>query len=544
MSPNPDHDDHVLVPPSYDEAGRRVFHHTLTAKSDTRDKVLRVRLPAVIPVIFVPGIMGTNLRLTENQKKAWRPPNVGLSAKGILEAIAAMGVWMFRGPKERQRLLNSAVVEPDPDGPISVGDAGISEKIARARNWGTVYRYAYHPVMAALQRQLNTLPSHGIAGTPWEAWAKATPADYGEERGETQPLTDEQWRHASRYRFDVWAGGYNWLQSNRDSAKDLRDYIETQVLPYYQEHDEPADKVILVTHSMGGLVSRALTQLHNYYKVLGVVHGVMPATGAPATYHHCRCGYTGASQIILGRNAGEVTAVLGNSPGGLELLPMQDYDHGRPWLFLRDGNTGLHRALPERTDAYDEIYNSREWYGLVPEANEKFLDLTSGKSTATGPVNGARDRFADSIRDVAKFHLDITKQYHDETYVHFGDDSRCHSYAKTEWSGRWQAMPRLGTASFKDDNNGRLIPEGRTSSGDALLFVDAAEAGDGTVPTLSGQAPGERVMRAVFRHGNGGKGSNNGEEGYEHQPSYNDERAQWATVYSILQIAQLADWHD
>jgi alpha-beta hydrolase superfamily lysophospholipase len=45
------------------------------------------------------------------------------------------------------------------------------------------------------------------------------------------------------------------------------------------------EKVIVVTHSMGGLVARAL--IHPKMgslkdKVLGIVHGVMPAIGAGA----------------------------------------------------------------------------------------------------------------------------------------------------------------------------------------------------------------------------------------------------------------------
>jgi pimeloyl-ACP methyl ester carboxylesterase len=49
-----------------------------------------------------------------------------------------------------------------------------------------------------------------------------------------------------------------------------------------------AEKVIVVTHSMGGMVSRALTEIHQCDKVLGVSHGVLPATGAPAYMPHAR----------------------------------------------------------------------------------------------------------------------------------------------------------------------------------------------------------------------------------------------------------------
>lgn len=32
------------------------------------------------------------------------------------------------------------------------------------------------------------------------------------------------------------------------------------------------------------------------------------------------------------------------------------------------------------------------------------------------------------------------------------------------------------------------------------------------------------------------------QRGYDHQGSYKDERAQWATAYGIVQLAKLADW--
>lgn len=167
------------------------------------------------------------------------------------------------------------------------------------------------------------------------------------------PIDEEELLKASRYQFDVWCAGYNWLQSNRQSALDVRDYIENTVWPFYQkEYDlDPEQmsrmKVILVTHSMGGLVARALTQLHGYERVLGVVHGVQPATGSSTIYHHMRCGYEGIAQVVLGRNAGEVTAVVANSAGALELAPSAEYREGRPGCFCATRKARYSRILME-----------------------------------------------------------------------------------------------------------------------------------------------------------------------------------------------------
>ena len=75
-------------------------------------------------------------------------------------------------------------------------------------------------------------------------------------------------------------------------------------------------------------------------------------------------------------------------------------------------------------------------------------------------------------------------------------------------------------------------------------LTPVAGKGDGTVSVFSGEAPREAGVKASFRHGSDGKGTANiGRKGYDHQGSYNDTRAQWAALYGIIKITQLADWH-
>jgi hypothetical protein len=78
---------------------------------------------SVIPIIVVPGIMGTKLRAKRqprikeerNQeaapgKPAWRPPNT--MPGGLWDALA----WDRYDPKMRQRLLDPDTLEVDDDG--------------------------------------------------------------------------------------------------------------------------------------------------------------------------------------------------------------------------------------------------------------------------------------------------------------------------------------------------------------------------------------------------------------------------------------------
>ncbi len=539
-----------------DDEGRPVTHTTLSPTDDEKARAILPPPPAVIPVIFLPGIMGTNL-MGEDGTKLWSPPNAD-GPVAILGAVGQMFAYLFRGAATRQRTLNPKMAKVDIRGSIDA-ESSMKKKVAMARGWGALMRSAYHPVMALMQKRLNNLMEDKKALDWWKAEGLHAPTDYGDEKG-SAALNLEDFKHAAHYRFEVWGGGYNWLQSNKDSAADLMEYID-MVLDHHRSKKEIAEKVILVTHSMGGLVARALVHVHGYDKILGVVHGVMPATGAPATYHHCRCGYDGVSQIILGKNAKEVVAVVGNAPGAMELLPSADYGEGRAWLKLGGLEKSPSHSLP-LGDPYDEIYLSREWYGLVPQESEGMLNPASTKrkleeeGLSLSPFND----FDDRVDDTRDFHESISGKYPSPAYVHYGADERVKGWADVHWEGGEVSI--LGKVKLEKDNgNGKIslitkssapagesaIPVGNVDS-IALVFGKASQPGDGTVPTISGAAPSLKGVAASFRQGNqglgeyvtsGGKGK---DKGYEHQTSYNDPRTQWATLFSVVKMSREADW--
>lgn len=566
-----------VLPTTLDEEGRTCSVSTFVPSGTRKCKVLLTELPAVIPVIFLPGIMGTNLKAKEDGKIIWRPPNVTFRPDDILKGIGALFTWWFRDSKQRQEMLSGDMVEVDDQGSISVGNSGISKRVARRRGWGTVMRSAYAPIMATLQERLNKISELGQALDWWASEGQRDPADYGEILRCNPPLTQEELNKASRYRYDVWCGGYNWLNSNQQSAEDIKAWIEETVFAYYRQQPEYADqvnnmKVILVTHSMGGLVARALNSLSGYgEKILGMVSGVQPATGAPATYHHMRCGYTGPVQVILGRNAGQVTAVCGRSAGALELLPSFDHNKGRPWLWAQKGlqwkDSGSHEVaqsapdadgsyrlteaspLPQRgmngnADPYEQIYRSREWYGLVPRQNERYLNLVGSDGDENGGRLELRDEFDLLINDVRDFHCKIYAKYVNPTYAHYGADGGRHSWRDIVWLGDYEKITAIPGQELQDDGNGSY----RHGAGarDAPELTKVPGAGDGTVCDRSGSAPeGKEEVKASFRQGEDQSGQyNHARPGYKHQPSYNDKhgRTQWATLYGIVKIVQQADW--
>lgn len=112
------------------------------------------------------------------------------------------------------------------------------------------------------------------------------------------------------YRMPVHACGYNWLDSNKVAASRLAERIDELMRQYGRN----CQQVILVTHSMGGLVARRCAQLPGMAdKIAGVVHGVMPATGAPVAYRRCKVGMKDEDPIagaVIGPTGQEVTAVF------------------------------------------------------------------------------------------------------------------------------------------------------------------------------------------------------------------------------------------
>ena len=575
--PDPNENEVIVRQEGRDEQGRPVASTRLTPDADARECVVLCESDNVIPIVFLPGIMGTNLRGASGGGSVWRPPNLD-GVMPVLGAIGTMIGFFFRGPATRQRRLDPRSTEIDDRGPTDA-EGAISKQEARARRWGTLMRSAYHPVMSLMQRQLNALMENCELLGEWRDGMlyRRAPADYGEQNG-VDALTEAEIKHAAQYRFEVWGGGYNWLQSNGDSGKEMQAYIKDVVLQYYRDElgDAAADqmKVILVTHSMGGFVARALTSTAaesdlaagkavglgaGSDNILGAVLGVMPATGAPATYKRMRSGFESVAKIILGRNAAEVTAVMGNAPGALELLPTADYGEGGQerdcaWLKLGgpSGSNAWTYALPCEGDPYEEIYKSRSWYGLVPAHNEKLLD-PAGSSDSGKEEDGNAwsiwDVFDRRIDAVEKFHRTINKHYPAPAYAHYGDDSVQVAWSEVHWNGA--TLPVDGDVNrFRaQSDNGKarlhLNVDGATVT---LDIADENGHGDETVPALSGMAPGQAEVVGNFRQGDQGLGEHvdtnrKGRlEGYEHQDSYNDPRAQWATLYGIVKIAQEAKW--
>jgi hypothetical protein len=404
----------------YDKDGHPKTSVPFTPKADIKRYALAVPPHRVIPVIFVPGTMGSNLKLKRLPEgfqakryvkqartslsepvayepfgdKAWRPDD----AAGFM----ARRFWPLEA-YERRRLLDPNNTEVDERGDIA--DSGMAPFVSRPqdqqanfrqefarRGWGTVMLSSYGPLLCHLEYHLNAIYYRGEQSGYWRVnvmdrkhpetppgglYPVGVKSDWGEITGDA-PLSEEQLKKAARYWYPVHAVGYNWLKSNADAGAYLSGKI-AEFIGHYAKLGYECNRAILVTHSMGGLAARAachpeMGQAES--QVLGVVHGQMPATGAGAAYKRCHAGFEYNRLLgdvvghILGQNGPEVAAVFSNSPGALELLPNQLYGAG--WLRVQERSGEVLLSLPKadpssgKADPYGEIYSVRDkWWRLM-----------------------------------------------------------------------------------------------------------------------------------------------------------------------------------
>lgn len=540
------------------------------------DSLVKLVLPpgGVLPVIFVPGIMGSNLKSRTGDDKVWRLD----SGVGNIPTKVAKR-WLGRSAGARQAALHPGRVLVDSDGDTPDERAGSVFDIAdyKRRGWGEVAETSYHAFLIWLEKSLNgegfnpyywkdfTFTQFRAAGPrpapgqPGHVPEKLPPgiamsmreSPGGAEKGKyLDPVMSDDLLKRAKFRMPVYACGYNWLASNEDAAARLRARI-LQVIQENNRNGLKCQQVIVVTHSMGGLVARRCAMLAGMGEAIaGIVHGVMPTVGAAVAYRRCKIGMWDEdwkAGMAIGNDGRQTTAVFAQAPGALQLLPTSEYRKG--WLKVLDAS-GRSLEVQPSGDPYTDIYLRRDrWWGLV---REEWLKPRNGV-----PISW--NEFAKNIDAAKTFHNTIRAQYHGCTYVYYGDDRKQKSFETVAWKLKPGLRPdnkvpgadhvrQMGYGSVRDYGSNPVYVGGRLEStagagtwGGAQtyessyweLHCDLQDgAGDGTVPASSGRHPmhnGGARIRQQFKLG-----------GFGHEPSFSDPVAQRATLYSIVKIASLA----
>jgi len=234
-----------------------------------------------------------------------------------------------------------------------------------------------------------------------------------------------------------------------------------------------AKKVAIVTHSMGGLVTRASLLKGMEPKISGIVHTVMPADGAVVAYRRFFTGARkefndgpGPFRTILGGTRLHYSVQQSVLRGPTELLPSETY----PDEFFRFG-AGITNKFS--TNLYGD-YARRETPGFMYQAGEVDESETFDLTVDAADVTNLTKR----LDEARIFMGSISNRFHAQTILMPGTDHV--------------------TDQLVDFSKGP-----RTASGENMLALSPqTRTGDGTVPLASARAKNcttaiDRVERKV-----------------------------------------------
>jgi len=516
----------------------------------------------VVPVIFIPGTMGTNLRVRRDMplppgyplkpgEPAWRPPNSDAAA------FVYASDWKKRSPRERQLILHPDYVEVDESGELDIANCHLERSVMRERGWGEIFNGSYGTLLFELQShlemtfQFDMLNKRHIRAR-WKEVMQAMQSDPLQRWGvrSVAPLTESELEKYAEYQYPIYACGYNWLQSCGESAKRLERRID-DILAWWKTRKHECDKVILVTHSMGGLVARACAK-RIPDRIAGVIHGVMPALGAPLAYRRLACGTecenpgndgidnykTGKFADIAGKRPEDTTPVLSVSPGALELLPNQL--HPKPWLHVSIGrdsapghrqdmpNDCLHLPNESQPNPYDLYRDMSSWYRLI---NPRLAD----PAELYRKDSGVGRKINDAISTAEKFHEWLADYYHPNTFAYYGADKQHPAYGQIRWMAHASpssAQLPVTPANIRGAKYRGHTPDGARKveiEGKTILIFSVEQqdsAGDDTVSHRSGIGPSGKVKQLFAT------------QGYRHQESYKHHDTILLTCYCIVKVVQ------
>jgi pimeloyl-ACP methyl ester carboxylesterase len=397
-----------------------------------------------IPIVFIPGVMGSRLDIPggSDWDPDYTPSMVGWLGCSARAGRIDLSVTLKPNVTIIKELSNYTYTAKAQDAQSEIkADTELMQVAARFgkktpdeainlyqdRGWGGLAWGFYGPILRYLEKQLNH-PNHNAAGV-----------------------------------HPVYAYGYDWRKSNAVSAAGLVKRVEA-ILKEWPK----AKKVLIVTHSMGGLVARyACAKLGLSSSAVGVVHVVQPSNGAIAAYRRFFTGCVAAfdndgdSQLnnILGSTWWKYLAYLSGLPGPMQLMPNHRYHQGGNGGFpLSTSNWLTTKPQVELSDIYS-VYGGTEPPGVVRQSSEL---PTFG--WALGPISGIWNseilpELRARIAEAKKFHTELEDAAHPKTYALFSNGLRTDDHV--DWT--------------KTEESDRFIQK---------------QAGDGTVPSKSGACLG------------------------------------------------------
>lgn len=430
-----------------------------------------------LPVILVPGIMGSRLKiyLSNNNVVLWNPDskisianNIGRkTARQKREILNPVNKTEF--PRDIDiSLMQMTTVAPPRFGVPSYQELGFGGGAIDAETKDEFE-----------SKICDHLISKGWNEVVWDYYGKFL-------------VTLQEHSHSFQGAdFPVYAVGYDWRGSNAKSAQRLHERIQDVT------EKENADQVVIITHSMGGLVARSYVDQYGEDLVQGVIHISQPTHGAPLLYRRLRVGaLTQEQQALLGSYGGllggwdkfiwsvliegeqtdpeSAATIVGVMNGALELLPTSSY-------------------RMERTEQvpYSSWLSWPEWWADGEQPPKDVSSLYQQSTNRLGiipPDFEFREDLEQRISEAVSFQEEIDETFHTNTYWICSDGINTDVAVRIEPLQKKEMMieNRYGTGVEVKRVEPYEGPENSKSHdfGDQGLRVIHyfPEQGDGTVP--------------------------------------------------------------
>lgn len=416
-----------------------------------------------IALVFVPGVMGTRIRFPEADDK-WDP-----------DSTTNMVGWAWEDADTKRRVLDFRRRGEIFTEPKSKFDEKHEARVARG--WGALRWASYATILQAMEQ--------------WSFGTNQTPA-YAYGYDWRQPI---QWLGV-QMAADILGGtqaghGLTAQNSGRFGPDGLLAHAK-------------ADTCIIITHSMGGLVTRmALSGCPALKaKTVGVMHGVQPATGGTTLYRRLITGayapLDGGRDLesyffrnILGPEADAIAMLVSGTPGPMQLLPSDllrqaCYDEGASlitWTKFEERRSSVHQL------------------------DTSFLDVLGKPETATPPgvvrstlPLAIRNDISQRLLGLRVFHTKLGSwKYDGRTWAFYGTSVNTDHTTHFDLPPDTVTHRTKGFWIFKDDIYEATDADGKTVRLDTV--ADIERRGYQANPTIPGAKPGAPV--GFGPHGDG-----------------------------------------
>lgn len=424
-----------------------------------------------LPVVFLPGIMGSRLRIFVNGDVVpWEPDseftsvarhfNAGRSAKTVRNRLDPVHNAEFPEDWESRPSLAQLREAAPPEQKIPDQVHGSYGGKAVDNTYFSTF-------------SLNVLDH--LAGKGWNEVSWDYYGDF---------LVHLQSQNFLGANCPVYAVGYDWRGTNEKSAQRLNDRIEDI------KEEEDAEQVVVITHSMGGLVSRSYIEQYGESDIQAIVHITQPTYGAPILYRRFMAGgdpvLDEGMSIVLRYSREETSKVLSVLDGVLELLPTSDYPHSS-WLWW--GETLEHEEDFDKSiqNVYDIYREKTGKIGIIPPEYENENNIN-------------RKEFERKIRSAVDFQKSISEIFHSKTYWICSVGKPTESYIKVSKMDAFDEIKSLSAEVFNKDmyypfedsipnKYFKEIPRSKFRMDKTGIAVSSFHPnnGDGTVPIESQQ---------------------------------------------------------